>query len=72
MLAVWLWHTENKEKRAKCLRTSNDGVQCHVVYTVNEMPQEPDSCLYQLAFGKTGFIHYVVSLKVAEPIHDVK
>lgn len=51
---------------------SNDGVQCHVVYNVNEMPQEPDSCLYQLAFGKTGFIHYVVSLKVAEPIHDVK
>ena len=40
-------------------------------YNIHEMPQECNSFLYQVAYGKTGFM-IVILLKVTEPINDVK
>lgn len=40
-------------------------------YKVIKMPSEPDSCLYQLAFGKIGFV-ILVLLEFAKPIDSVK
>lgn len=40
-------------------------------YNVDEMPQEFNSRLYQLACGKL-FLLYIISLQVAEPIDDIE
>lgn len=42
-----------------------------LLYNVDEMPQEPNSCVYQLACGKQGSL-CVVSLQDAEPTNDIK
>ena len=41
-------------------------------YNVDEMPWELNSCLYQLAYSKIGFVIYILLLKVPEPIDDVE
>ena len=40
-------------------------------YNVARMPQELISSVYQLAYGKTGFVK-CISLKVTEFINDIK
>lgn len=41
-------------------------------YNVDEVLEELNSRLFQLVYGKIGFIIYIVSFKVTEPTDDVK
>lgn len=41
-------------------------------YNVDEVLEELNSRLFQLVYGKIGFIIYTVSFKVTEPTDDVK
>ena len=40
-------------------------------YNVDDMPWELNSCLYQLAYGKSGVV-YTGMLKVTEPLNDIQ
>lgn len=41
---------------------------------VDEMHEEPNSCLYQVAYGYNWFYYtpYIITLKAVECIHDIK